>query len=60
MGLMACKTLTELSGGTIFAQSAGKNQGSIFCITMKTPQVQDPNPIEKKDNSDNKGLLPQV
>ena len=51
MGLMASKALAELSGGTIFAQSAGKDQGSIFCMTMKAPKVEDSNPKEKRKKS---------
>ena len=40
MGLMICKQLVELNGGTIEVHSDGEDQGSIFTFTMRMHLVQ--------------------
>lgn len=40
MGLYLCKNIVERNGGTIMAQSAGKDKGATFTITL--PQTQLP------------------
>ena len=35
MGLMICKKLVELNGGSIEVNSDGRDKGSIFSFTMK-------------------------
>jgi CheY-like chemotaxis protein len=34
IGLTLVKTIVEMHGGTVTAQSAGENQGSSFCVTL--------------------------
>ena len=35
MGLMVCKKLVDLNGGSIKVHSSGREKGSIFTFTMK-------------------------
>ena len=35
MGLMICKSLVQMNGGTISVYSEGENMGSTFAFTMK-------------------------
>ncbi len=61
LGLTISRKITELHGGTIFAQSAGRNQGALFTVELPAEPVDatgraDPRAIETKPHATGGGL----
>ncbi|MBV9007675.1 MAG: PAS domain S-box protein [Verrucomicrobia bacterium] len=46
LGLAISKNLVELHGGKIAMESAGKDQGSVFTVTMPIARFEEPHPAE--------------